>query len=101
MCSAITFVQISANGASVTFVLIPVSFSQSGPEKFLSSSACGPASLIRPSVMPVYCFAALTAPAAIGSRRRASRRSLDRGGACSVLSHVGAAAAAARCEPRS
>ena len=47
-CSAMIFVRIWANGASVSFVLIPVSFSQSGPEKFLSSSAWGPASLIRP-----------------------------------------------------
>ncbi len=99
-CSAITFVRISANGASVTSVLIPVSFSQSGPEKFLSSSAWGPASLILPSVIPSYCFAALTAPLAIGSRTAAVPVDASiAAAACSVLSHVGAAAAAAAASP--
>ena len=76
---------------------MPVSFSHSGPEKFLSSSAWGPASLMRPIVMPLNCLAAVTAPLAIRSAPTAVD-AWSAAAACSVLSHVGAAAAAA-CQP--
>ena len=89
-CSARIFVRIWAKGASVTVILMPVSFSHSGPEKFLSSSAWGPASLMRPIVMPLYCLAAVTAPLAIRSPPTAVD-AWSAAAACSVLSHVGAA----------
>src|ERR1043165_9964977 len=43
---------------------MPVSFSQSGPEKFFGSSDCRPASQTMLMVVPLYCCAALTAVSA-------------------------------------
>ena len=94
------FVRISANVASVRFVSIPVSLSHSGPEKFLSSSDCGPVSLIRPIDSPLNCFAFATADAAIGSRACPTPvEALMAASACSELSQPAAAAAAAAASP--
>jgi hypothetical protein len=67
MCSAICFWSSCDTDPSIVFTLIPVSFSQSGPPKSLSSAACGPVSRIVVSVTPAYCFACWTAYVAIGS----------------------------------
>ena len=44
MWACMVLVNISSTGASITLILIPVSSSQSGPEKFFGSSGWRPAS---------------------------------------------------------
>src|SRR6185295_11249449 len=97
-------VNISAVGTSITFTLQPVSCSHFGPEKFLGSSDCKPASQTMVMVLPLHIgfaastarCAALCAPAvpqkasaaiarvgAIARLKRASGRGTD--GDCAML----------------
>src|SRR5512132_1058281 len=92
-CSAIALVRMSANGASVTLIVPPVSLFQSGPEKFFGSRACGPTSAIRLSVTSEkFAWAAATALVAIGS---VPSEAASAAFACSAAMKNGPAAAAA------
>jgi hypothetical protein len=57
-------VNISAVGTSITLILMPVSFSHCGPEKFSGSSDWRPASHTTLISLPEYFFAASTARSA-------------------------------------
>src|SRR3954447_10384663 len=61
MCSAIGFEYWSGCGSSTTFEPMPVRSCQTGPEKFLGSSAWRPDSYVVLRVAPLYFLAAWTA----------------------------------------